>query len=366
MEAYRPKKIFLEKSVAHLPLARRLLQALPGIPVQEIADLRDFKSPEPMTEAKRLLYIAQYRGEALKPFPKVKYAFNLGDYVFNPISNCHLECRYCILQSYLKNNPGLTVFANLDHFFKAIEKKIKESDQTFLRMGTGELSDSLALDDLTRLSQDLVPFFAKQKKAFLELKTKSNRIDHLLNLDHRGQTVISVSLSPEKIVREEELKCASLAERLVAAKSLQDRGYAVGLHLDPLIYFKGWEESYRDLVESISQNINPKRLAWLSLGSLRFDPDLKKEAQERFPKTKIFSGDFLLGEDKKYRYFKKIRLSMYQKILAYLRDYSTDFPRYLCMEAPWVWEEVMGEAPSVEAFEEKLGKRLQALAKESF
>src|SRR5262245_32789909 len=100
MEFFTPQQILVESAVADRPLTQRILKALPQVPVSRIEDYREEKFPQPITPAKRLLTIAQGRGEAVKPFPKIKQAINLEDYVFNPISNCHLECTYCILQSY--------------------------------------------------------------------------------------------------------------------------------------------------------------------------------------------------------------------------------------------------------------------------
>lgn len=365
MQAFVPQKIIIEAAVAHEALTQRLKGKFEKVPFEIVENYQSWKEPAPISAAKRILALAEQRGRALKPFPKIKHAINLGDYVFNPVSNCHLECSYCILQSYLQNNPVLTVFANTGYFLQAIREASQVHAHTSLRFGTGELSDSLALDDLTELSRELVPFFAELSNAYLELKTKSNCISHLLKLDPKGHTVISWSLSPQNIVEREELKCASLAERLDAARQVQQAGYAVGLHLDPMIYFEGWEQAYETLVEQISQNLDPQRIAWVSIGSLRFDKELKAIATERFPHTSIFAEDFVAAPDGKMRYFKTLRSSMYRRVWTLLEEWSQDFPRYLCMEAPWMWEEVTRQkAPRAEEIEAKLVQRLRSLSRE--
>jgi len=345
MQPFSPQKIILERGIEEETLTRRVLQYFPHVARQTLDDARSWKAPGPLSPAKRVLMIARQRGEVLKPFPKVKFALNLGDYVFNPISNCHLECTYCILQSYLKNNPSLTLFSNLDYFRDAIRKRVLRQPGKTFRIGTGELSDSLALDSITQLSRELIPFFADLPNAYLELKTKSDLIENLLDLPHGGHAVISWSLSPDSVVRQEELKCASLKERLSSAKRIQSAGYPVGLHLDPLIYFEGWEGEYQDLIEQVSHELDPKRIAWVSVGSLRFDKGLKREATLRFPHTQIFTEDFVADPAGKFRYFKTIRAGMYQKIWTWLKEWSAEFPRYLCMEPPWMWERVTGKVP---------------------
>ncbi len=362
MQNFQPQKIIVEAKVRNLPLTQKVLNKFKKVPQQVIKTYQELKTPQDISFAKRTLILAEQRGECLKPFPKIKHAINLGDYVFNPISNCHLECTYCILQSYLKNNPYITLFVNWESYAKAILKKATEQPEHCFRMGTGELSDSLALDNLTDLSQEMIPLFAKIPNAFLELKTKSNTIKNLLPLQHQGHTVISWSMSPQNIISKEELKCASLEERIQSMIQVQKAGYPVGIHLDPMIYFMDWEKAYHNLIEQLSQNLDPKRIAWVSIGSLRFDKDLKREATGRFPQTKIFSEEFIAAPDGKFRYFKEIRRELYQKVWHWLQEWSQDFPRYLCMEAPWMWQAVTGqEAPLPEQKEIELTNRLKAL-----
>jgi len=362
MQSFQPQKILVESSVKDSELTKELLSRFSGVPREEVEDFGAYKNPGPMTPAKKILAIARYRGKALKPFPKISGALNLGDYVFNPVSNCHLECTYCILQSYLANNPVLTVFANLDEMLQEIGQELEAQPKKTFRVGTGELSDSLALDPLTKNSTRLIPFFAGRGNAYLELKTKSDCVENLLGLSHRGRTVISWSMSPAKVVAEEELKCASLEERIAAARRVQEAGYPVGLHLDPMIYFADWETHYEDLMTRLVDALKPEGLAWVSLGTLRFDKELKRLAGERFPHTTIFAQEFLDGPDGKMRYFKTIRLRMYRRLWQLLSEAWPHVPRYLSMEAPWVWEDLTGQAaPEPEALEAHLVKRLDAM-----
>lgn len=364
MHTFFPKKIYLDESVQDLPLTRRILATLPLVDLETLPDVRHLKLPQPITPAKKILVITKKQGEKLKPFPKIKHALNLGDYVFNPVSNCHLECTYCILQSYLANNPALTLFANTEDFLSEIRERTSAQPAKTWRIGTGELSDSLALDPLTGLSEELIPFFAELPNAFLELKTKTDAVTRLLPLEHQGKTVLSWSMAPQQVTEQEEHKCASLTERLQAAQQAQTQGYPVGIHLDPMLYLENWEEAYGDLVTQLAKHLDPKRLAWVSMGTLRFDKPLKGVASQRFPGTNIFAQDFVEGEDGKFRYFKTIRLKMYQKMWQWLGEWSEDFPRYLCMEAPWMWKQVTGKAPlPAEEMEAKLTQRLIKLRK---
>ena len=72
-----------------------------------------------------------------------------------------MDCVYCILQAYL-NNPWLSFFVNIEDLFVELEVALGREPERFFRIGTGEFTDSLALDSLTHLSPRLVRFIADQ------------------------------------------------------------------------------------------------------------------------------------------------------------------------------------------------------------
>jgi spore photoproduct lyase len=197
-----------------------------------------------------------------------------------------------------------------------------------LRIGTGQYSDSLALDQKTGLSKLLIKLFAGQDNHLLELKTKSAEVDHLLDLNHRGKTVFAWSVNPEKVVKREELGSVSLSERIKAAKKCTEAGYPVAFHFDPVIFYPGWDRDYKEVVDLIFSEINAKDIAWISLGALRYQPELKY----------ITFGEMHVGEDGKMRYIKPIRIEIFKKMHEFIRNLSKDVYVYLCMEGAEVWK----------------------------
>ena len=117
---------------------------------------------------------------------------------------------------------------------------------------------------------------------------KFPKIQPLLALQHNGNTVVSWSLNTEYISRKEEHKTASAKNRILAAKKLVSVGYPVGFHFDPLIYYEDWQTGYNEIIDFLAENINQERIAWISVGTLRYVPKLKKIAEERFPKMDLF------------------------------------------------------------------------------
>lgn len=345
MQPFEPKKIYLDPAVKDFPVTKRILKYFPELPVHEVTQRSEIKYPQDHTSAKKQLYIAKHQGQS------VKTCQGMGDYVccqyhtIALVTDCHLECTYCILQDYLKNNPVITVYANINDIFEQIVHKLNKHPDKTLRVGTGELSDSLALDHITRFSIDLIEFANQHKNLVLEFKTKTANIDNLLDQKHSGNVVISWSINPQKYIELEEHKCANLKERLDAARLCADKGYPVGFHLDPLLYFDDWQEQYTKVIEDVASRFSPKEIAWVSIGSLRFTPGLKKITQERFPKSKIMSAEMVPSQDGKTRYFRPIREEMYRLLTDLVRKKLEKVPFYLCMETKAVWKNVFGDIP---------------------
>lgn len=342
------EKIYLDIQAKEDWVTKHVLQSLSHVPVEEIEDKgtlikRSLSKLDPIGAGKKSLLITRFYGRRLKPCPGTSRHICCGYYVINAITNCMMDCSYCVLQGYL-NNPFLTLYSNWDDLLREIDDFLAMGRSPLSRLGTGELSDSLALESIAPISRFLVPFFA-EKNAILELKTKSIEVDHLFSLDHQGKTVISWSVNPRQMIEEEERGTATLEERIHAAKRCQEAGYPLGLHFDPMIDYEGWEEGYEDLIDSLFREIDPRRVAWISMGGFRYPAQLKGIAEERFPRTRIFLGELFPGKDGKFRYLKKIRMEMYRKMVKWLKQVSPDLFIYLCMESREVWEEVFGWAP---------------------
>ena len=334
------KAIYEEKAVVKEELTKNVLKEYKHIPHSTIDSVQELiKSHTDLLEGKRVIAIAKQKGKWLERCPGTQKHICCNYLVVNNAVNCPFDCTYCYLQAYINNNV-LTLYANLNDLFEALSDFTKKEKRVYYRIGTGEFSDSLALDKATGLSRKLISFFASQNNHLLELKTKSDQVDHLLDLDHAGNTVIGWSVNPQKIIESEEVGAVSLDERLAAAKKCVEAGYPVAFHFDPIIYYKNWEEDYKEVVDLIFKQINPQKIAWISLGALRYPPQLKEIIEARFPHSQITLGQLDVGEDKKMRYFEEIRIEIFKKMFGYIRGHSKEVFVYLCMESQEVWSKV--------------------------
>ena len=344
------KQIYVEKSCAKDPYAKEIIDRA-GLPVttvseEDLGTLVSGEYPGNLIHGKKSLVLCKNQGDFLKDCPGTR-EYRCCDYrILNVGLGCPMDCVYCILQAYL-NNPYLSFFLNVDDLFRELAGKLASYRGKVMRIGTGEFTDSMALDRITCLSKQLVSFFGRQEKGVLELKTKSAAVENLQNLEHNGRTIVAWSLNSEEIINHQEIRAATLEQRLAAAVRCVQWGYDCAFHFDPIVSFPGWEEGYSAVIARIFENIPAERIVWISLGGFRFLPSLKKIASSRFPQSRIFAHEFIEGLDNKQRYFRKFRVNLYKSIYDELKARCS--PRtciYFCMESDEIWQEVMGFVPS--------------------
>ncbi|MFH1942553.1 MAG: spore photoproduct lyase family protein [bacterium] len=342
----RLKKIYVDEAVVSEELTRRIVERNRDIPIEVIRSGAPPEDSDSFSEygLKRILYITADKGQLVKPCPGTQPPYICCRYtVINQTLQCPMDCSYCILQMYL-NRSFITLYANLSDVFEEITILMADEPHRFFRFGTGELTDSLALDWLTGLSKDFTAFFSTKRNTVLELKTKTACVEELLDCPTKN-IVVSWSLNPQEIVDREELYAAGVADRLRAARDCQDRGFLLGFHFDPILCVPDWERLYGELIDHIFTSVDGTRIAWFSLGSLRYPPDLYEIVVKRFPKHRIFLEEMIRGLDGKMRYPKPLRIEMYRAVYRRLKERAPDLFVYFCMESPEVWDRVMGNHP---------------------
>jgi spore photoproduct lyase len=334
-----PKRIIVETEVAQSPLMRTLRRRLPLAEVTEVERLPASTPFDPDA-----LEVVAFKGRLLRNCPGTRHYFCCGYQILHTGTQCSLDCSYCILQAYL-NQPNLRVFGNTGDFLRELEAHLHAHPDQLHRIGTGEFTDSLLLDPWTALSRELVPFFAKQPNAVLELKTKTDFVANLEDLPHQDHTIVAWSLNAHGIQKREEARAASIRQRLAAAQRCAQWGYRLAFHFDPLIEHPGWETNYRAVLTELFERVDPARIVWISLGAFRFMPDLKPIIMQRHPKSRIPYGEFIRGLDGKMRYFRDIRVELYQVMVEAIRRVDPKLCVYLCMESEDIWREALGFSP---------------------
>jgi spore photoproduct lyase len=340
-------KLFIDRQVAETAEAIAI-QARLNVPFAVIEDPSQVfeavsEAADPIQKGKEILFLTRNKGVFIRECPGTRHYTCCGYKILHIGTFCVMDCSYCILQAYF-HPPVLQYFVNHQEMLAELDRLF--SDKSVHRVGTGEFTDSMIWERWTGLSDLLVPKFAGQSRAVLELKTKTIAIGALKGLRHSRKTIAAWSLNTEKVIQTEERHTAPLQARLRAAAECESYGYPLAFHFDPMVIYDGCEADYRQVIQQIFSYVSPENIVWISLGTFRFMPPLKAIIQKRFPDSKIVYGEFISGLDGKMRYFKPLRISLCQKMVSWIKEIAPDVLVYFCMEDDEVWEKCMGFVPA--------------------
>lgn len=340
-------KLFINQHIKNFPETFSIQSRL-NVPVEVVNESREvfdyiLSAKDPIQEGKQTLYLTRNNGAFFKKCPGTR-CYTCCDYKILHIGTfCHMDCTYCILQSYF-HPPVLQYFVN--HADLLAELRDVFAKKKIYRIGTGEFTDSMIWELWTDLSKLLVTAFSEQEYTVLELKTKTTAIEELYALPHNRKTIVAWSLNTNQMIKKEERHTASLSARLKAAAKCASWGYPLAFHFDPMVIYEGCEKDYKHVVHQLFAQVDPDTIVWISLGTLRFMLSLKGIIQKRFPNSRIIYGEFIAGLDGKMRYFKPLRIDLYRKMVAWIRDLAPDVLIYFCMEDDEIWNESLGFIPS--------------------
>lgn len=350
------ERIFITKASADSEVALRIKSLYPEELISNVetendiplANLRGKISADDFTRSKKQLLLTTFKGQFFKRCPGATQKKTLtccNYHVLNLGSQCNMNCSYCYLQSYL-NSPITKIFTNIDQALSELtEMASLHPDQPF-RVGTGEVMDSLSLDELTLYSVKLIDFFKNYPRWILEFKTKSDKVEQFLSAPHSKNVVVSWSVNPRYVIHREEHGTAQIDKRLSAAKKCLDAGFKVAFHIDPMIWHPEWKENYSELVEQICEMFRPEDVFNISLGTLRFQPEQRHIMKERFGlDSLVTSAEMFPSEGAKLRYDAEVRAEMFKFVSGLFKANSEKWAIFLCMETPETWIKTFEKVP---------------------
>lgn len=334
-------RVYIHHDARGSRLAERALEVFSAEKIEWVNE-RPFPQSEgelsalEFARSKRHLYLTPFRGQFFKRCPGSKPGLACCNYfVLNLGLQCDMNCSYCYLQSFI-NSPVLTIYTNLEDALT--ELRALNLQDTSLRIGTGETVDSLSLDEFTLYSRRLIEFFREFPKWSLEFKTKSDKVEQFLDVEHGGNVIVSWSVNPQHVIEREEHLTAGLERRLSAARACLEKGFKIAFHIDPMIWHPEWEQSYASLVHEITARFKPEEIPYISIGALRFQPEQRAIMRERFGlNSYVTSAETYPSSDGKLRYDSALRQRMYKYIMNCFRERGPAWRLFMCMETPETW-----------------------------
>jgi spore photoproduct lyase len=266
---------------------------------------------------------------------------------------CLHRCDYCDVGNFLN------LVVNLEEFVERLEGLVRENAWCRLYKYDNH-TDTITFEPEYGASELLVRFFARQAAptgpdgSYLMLYTKSANVDHLLELDHRGHTIICWSLSPDTVSRLVEKNSASTSERIGAAQRCQQAGYHVRMRFSPFVPVQGWREESEVMIEELLTRVQPDLLTmdtfkWLEprvigdILDLNLWDDEFRGYVEQYAAMEPSQRPAPIIPQGKQVFPHEARARVYRFLLEQVRRYAPKIPVSLCGETPQMWEELAAE-----------------------
>ncbi|MEW6360233.1 MAG: spore photoproduct lyase family protein [Planctomycetota bacterium] len=252
---------------------------------------------------------------------------------------CLHRCSYCA-------RGGLyVIMLNVEEFIEHVDGLMAEHPwQKVLRYDVEQ--DCLAIEPEYGASRMLVEHFAELEDKYLILFSKSANVDFLLDLDHKGHTIMLWTLSSHDVSRQIEPKTGTMEQRIEAARKCQEAGYTVRFKCKPVIPLKNWREQTTHMLETLFSVLKPDNLSMevvffaggvaemdQVLGVSAFDEDVVaacRKAEESGPWDQRANGP---------RPFPfEVKREVYRHFLTEARRLSPETPVTLCAETQRMWD----------------------------
>jgi spore photoproduct lyase len=257
-----------------------------------------------------------------------------GGWGLHSLNGCVHRCAYCD-QAFI-----MTLMLDLEDFADNVSRTlVARPHQKLYRYDM--YSDSICFEPEYGASQILADVFAKSKDQYLLFYTKSNNVDHLLELKNRERCVFYSTLATDNAAREFEPGAPSLDQRIQAMRRCQEAGYTVRAGFSPILPIREWRKDATVAIEKLFAKVQPDTVRlWVvsmtpvpqfdgAMGFARMDPRLSDMAIRANPeKVGGWNAPFPA----------EARAEIYAHYIEEIARISPGTPVSLCSESPDAWE----------------------------
>ena len=307
-----PKAIYYEENVKNYELGQELLERYKKLDIpmkiienhNNILELRSKENSE-FTKLKQYLIIGTRKTHKFVPNNKIS------DYLVPYTSSgCTAMCMYCYLVCNYNKCAYLRLFVNREEMLNKIIKVVNQNEKELV-LEIGSNSDLVLENTITSNLEWTISNFGKNEKGYITFPTKFNMVDSLLPLEHKGRTIVRMSVNPEEIIRKVEFGTSNLESRVNAINKLKDAGYKVGILIAPIVLVDNWKQLYEELIIYLSSHLsaNVKKDTFFEIIFMTYSYVHKMINNEAFPNAiKLFNEETMTGRGKgKYTYKKSIK-----------------------------------------------------------
>ena len=260
-----------------------------------------------------------------------------GGWGIHTIEGCVHKCDYCT-QSYFVN-----YMLDLEDFAVDLQRHFEERPQQ--KVYRYDLkSDAICFEPEYGASELLGECFARNDR-YLLVYTKSDNVEHLLDLPHKRHMPCYWTLATETQCNTIERDTPSLDARLAAMRQCADAGFVVRAGFSPIIPHHNWRMEATTALEKLFAAVQPDtvRLWVVSMmlaaeaeeifGWENLDPEMLASMRQSAPEMDgKHSGPFAPAA----------RAEIYAHYIDEIKRISPDTPVNLCTEERQMWDMLAG------------------------
>ncbi len=256
-----------------------------------------------------------------------------GGWSFHTINGCVHKCDYCGM------GCGVNFMLDLEEIGKDLERNFRERPHQ--RLYRYDLSsDYPAFEPEYGASELFGELFERNDMYFL-VYTKSDNIDHLLDLPYKSHTICYWTVATETQCTVIERDTPSLDERLEAMRKCQEAGYVVRAGFSPIIPHVNWREEATVALEKLFAAAKPDTVRLWVVSMM-----LSQEAEDIFgadnldpkflPPMRAAASE--LNGHRSGPFPRAVRAEIYAHYLDEIRRISPETPVNLCSEERELWD----------------------------
>ena len=251
---------------------------------------------------------------------------------------CLHACDYCHVR------PCYSIMLNLEELAEGI-RAFGETIPSQNLYKFDNQTDTICLEPEYGASEVMVSMFADWPGRYLLLYTKSDNVEHLLNLEHKGHTLISWTVSCDTVASRLEKFTPSLEARIRAIELCQDAGYPVRVRFSPICPARDWRADTRDMVRRLLERATPDLfsidvLGWMDISQIRgaidlslFDPDYVAELDR-------LDAEGFVRNNRKHVWPHAMRAEILRFTIEEIKRTRPEQPVSICMETTEMWDEL--------------------------
>lgn len=284
--------IYVEESIMDHPQTQTIAARFDKatlIPIERYGEVFNRKAQNfRLQKQQPALILADKHKDWVLPAPPGYGIGGKHNYYFSHMLNCVYDCRYCFLQG-MYRSADYVIFVNYRDFQQAIIDTAANHPGEETWFYSGYDCDSLAYEPVTGFVKSFLPVFTGHGNAWLELRTKSTQIRHLLEHETLPNVVVAYSFTPAEISQQYEHGVPSVNKRIEAMQKLQDKGWKLGLRFDPIIYHPDYQQQYQRLFNNIFEQLDQTAIHSVSLGAFRIPKAFYQNVANLYPDSDLFA-----------------------------------------------------------------------------